>query len=253
MVARTPPERLMANGSRVQRTTTLSNRVQHYVKREENLALGMKLWHKRKLSKVARLRDTIQPGRQDDEPEATEPFSDSAVPEPDQFPGANGMSNPPEGHDLYDQLDEMYAEQTTAENDSSAPAFSFANFPQQTANQAAPESIYSLGNPYDSAHQNIYPPTGGVYSLGTMDGELTSGSNHYNAPAFSSADMPLETTNEVAPETIYSPGIHFEPGHHYVYPPSGGIYSPGDPIGYVQTDQYNNSINDDFWNLNNFR
>lgn len=192
MAARTPPVRVMPNGTRDKRTTTVSERGQRYMDR-----YGMRPWHKRKARNANRGQIAAQPGPQDEEINAT-----------DSIPDLQPMPYLDEDESANNHLSNLFSSPPVA----NAPPFREANLATQTANEVAPENIYSPGYPVEFAPQNIYPPNG----------------------------------------NIYSPGYPFEFAPRSVSPLNADTDFSGDPFGYAPQNIFNDYINDDFWNVENF-
>ena len=80
------------------------------------------------------------------------------------FSGANWDLSKPVASGFHGQLG---SEPTPGDNQYSAPPFRCANMPAQTANNAAPEGIYSPGYPFRYAPQNIYAANSPAFAAET--------------------------------------------------------------------------------------
>ena len=114
----------------------------------------------------------------------------------------------------------MRPEQTREDNHLGVPTFLGANIPEQTANTAPPESIYSPVYPSNFLHQNIY--SAADY---TQD-------NHLGIPTFLGTNQFSQMTNTVPSDSIYT--AIYSPAF-----PSSNLYSSaGNPCDFAPGDSH---------------
>lgn len=194
-----------------------------------------------------------QRGLQDDERNAREPSSE-LVDTPDPYEDQDTSDNL---NNLFSSTPETSVTMTTP-NDLMHAGIATSPI-EDGISQHQP---WAIGQPLAAPEPYQFPAANEISTipgdfdffdqLSAMDGEQSSGGNLYDAPAFRETNFPLQTTNEVGPENIYSPEYPFEPVQQNIYSPNRDIYSPGDPFGYAQTNHYNNYIDGEFWTRENF-